>query len=257
MPPGALTVPNQPPGKEITEEARFFKGLIFAHPGAGKTRLCLSFCLEPRTSPVYYLDATGGTTGILTQARAAGAKIYPSGDTDDVRKHLEYLIANGGAGYKMLVVDDFSECFSLTKEKVAKSFGHAGAEELEPTEHPKLYERTLKIYRLLKRVATSVDVGGAGMHVLITCWAEKKPNIEKAEWWVPRFAGQFGYQTPAYFDVVAYLEAKIEEDKKTKETTFTNRLITQSNHHLVRDRFALLPGIMEMPTAKAIMDAIA
>ena len=256
-----LTVPQDLPGVELTETERLLKMLVFGHSGVGKTRLALTFCEDPRTSPVLWLDPTGGTTGIADQAKAHGASIRVVEAMDSVTKFTDWLIANKGGGFKTLVVDDFSECFSLTKETVAKQTGKTSAADLDPRDHPKLYERALKIFRALRKVATPVAAGGAGVHIVVTCWAEFKLNNQtQEEYWVPRFAGQFGYQTPAYFDVVTYLESKVKasKDPATKEVThtFSNTLNALSDQHLVKDRFNLIGARMEMPTATKILDRL-
>jgi hypothetical protein len=256
-----LSVPSTLPGVELTASSRYLKLLVHGQTGSGKTRLALTFTEDPRTSPVLWLDPSGGTTGVLEEARANGASIRSAEDTDSVLKFTDWLVAEKGGGFKTLVIDDFSECFSLTKGKVARKFGHTSAEELDPREHAALYERALKVYRAVRKVASPVEAGGAGVHVLLNCWHEQKAaRGSDDQMWIPRFAGQFGFQTPAYFDVVAAIthDWKKVKNPATKEVTyeFSNELITSSNEYLTKDRFDLFNGVLAHPTATKIMDAL-
>lgn len=251
------THPAWLPGKELTEAERLLKLFVFGKSGSGKTRLLKTFAEDPRTSPLLVLDASGGTTGVLDDMQRHGASVRRVSDTRSILTFTDALLKNAkDQPYKALCLDDFSESFSVTKDQVAKSYGHASAEELDPREHPRLYERALKVYRALGQCATPVSMGGAGLHVIVTCWDELKPDREKEEYWVPAFAGQFGFKTPAYFDIVAYLDHDIVKDKQTKEVRFTNKLIVQSNTYLVKDRFDVIGTEMPMPTATKLLDAL-
>ena len=262
MPP-TLTVPRELPGKPVVNGAVYLKLLVFGPTGAGKTRFCLTFCQDPRTSPVLYVDHSRGTTGILAEAEAAGATVRSAGDMGDVRSILSWLKAEKGGGYKTVIFDDFSEAFGLTKATVAKEkIGVADSEKLDWQGYATLYERTTnRLREATLTAATPVEAGGAGVHVVMTCWAEKERDRDDNEYWVPQFSGKYGLERVVqYFDVAGFLahDVKAVREGGTQRREFTNRLITMSGKHLVKDRFdSTENGVLELPTATKLLDGIA
>ena len=258
-----LTVPDQLPGVELSEVGAYLKMLVYGPQGGGKTRFALTFCHDPRSAPVVWLDATGGTTAVQDEARATGAAFRSMGDAEGVIAYTNWLVAKQGGGFKTLVLDDFSEAFSITKGVVARATGKASAAELDPRDHGKLYERVLRVYRALRKVAEPVEAGGAGMHVLVTCWSEQKPRPSGGKddlWWVPAFAGGFGARSAGYFDIVTYMGARIAKDRtpdgKGVVKQFRNYFVGMSDDHLVKDRFDEIGAELAMPTATMMLDAL-
>jgi adenylate kinase family enzyme len=253
-----LTVPRTLPGARKAQDTSLIKALIFGPSGAGKTRFALSFCKDPRTNPVLWLDHTGGTTGVQDEANALGAEIRSCGDMGEVQKVIDYLKVEDHP-YKTVIFDDFSEAFGLTKNAIAKELGLGTSEDLTWQSYAKLYERTLNRIRGFVSLASPKSAGGGGVHVIVTCWSEKEKDRDENELWVPQFSGKFGLErVPGYFDLVGFLEHKVKVNREggNQQRTFTNRLITMSQTHLVKDRFDSIPGgVLDAPTAAKLLDA--
>jgi hypothetical protein len=126
--------------------------------------------------------------------------------------------------------------------------------------YPQLYERTTNRIRGFLKLAEPVEDGGAGLHVVVACWAEKETDRDGNELWVPQFAGKYGLErVGGYFDVVGFLRKEVKSvvEGGARKRAFTNTLVTLSDKYQVKDRYDVIPGgELEMPTATKILDLI-
>lgn len=252
---GRLTIPKELPGVPLTRSARYLRLLLFGLSGAGKTWFCKSFTEDERTRPVLWLDATGGTDGICDlESVRQHAEIRACSDMRSILRFTEWLRATPEHGFRTLVIDDFTESFGLTKTKLALDLHGKDADDIEGPEYAQLYERTRKVFRALKALASPDETGAGGLHVIVTCWPAEKEAEPGVTMLVPNFAGKFVREAPGYFSVVGYLEVDSRATRLARR--FANKVTFSPNGRLlVKDRSSRLGAVMLLPTATRVMDA--
>ena len=185
-----------PPSFPIYEPSlkRFCKTLIFGPYGSGKTTFLGSAGLDPRTSPMLYLNFEGGESSL---AGAPGVISVDIEDWDRYYEVLEYL-EKSDHPFKSVGLDSISEShvfalFAILDQEASKrknpdhlEIGDYGTASVQ-------LRRLIRSFRDLK------------LHVFLSALA--KDEVEPKEGLVtkPLLSGKLADEIPGIVDVVGYL----------------------------------------------------
>lgn len=105
-------VPGGLVGEDPSEKFRYLNVLFHAFGGLGKTTLCASACLDPRTSPVLVLDFEGGAPIRFAKMPKGSYTIKRINSISDLNTYYTYL-QKGNHPYKSVVLDSLTEIQKL------------------------------------------------------------------------------------------------------------------------------------------------
>lgn len=192
-------------------ERKFLKALIYGPAGHGKTTFVATAQLDPRTSPMLFIDFEGGEQS-LAGLDIDMVSIRDWNDYDEVYRDL----VSGKTEYKSVALDSISEThiFSLLDILDKEGPNRKDPNALQQQDYGKstiLMRRLLRAFRDLP------------MHVFFTCAAKDdvEPRVGSVK--KPALAGQMSEELSGMMDCVAYLAiGKNEEDEDIRALLLKN-----------------------------------
>ncbi len=262
------TIPQQEP----------LKILFYGIPGSTKTRTAASAALDPRTSPVLYLESGGNVISIRDYNPQPD--VIHIDALEDFNPIYEWL-TNGQpeckfqkdfelrTGYKTLVIDQITDIQRMTMNKASGNMGTATS--------PGTIPQTMQIQHFNSTLAHMVKFatlfyGLKDMHVIITC-QEREDKDEQTGLisYKPLLWGQSAGEVPGYAYLVSRLvhRARVNTDSKMKlaigeqpESVTSVAFFMPSGKYVAKDQYGMHDedggplNYMIDPSIPKLLDAI-
>lgn len=236
----------KPPSMSV----EFATMLWYGDPGTGKTRLLGTAGADKRLSPIIIADIEGG---VITLRNMPGIEVVQIRTMQQFEDLINALANDTTNYYKSFGCDGITELQKLdmgtvmqAAKKNAKNPENVDIDVPSPREWGKSGERLRRILR------TARDLQ---MHTFFTA-LEAQTTDEQTDVtrYHPSIPGKLKNELSGFFDVVGRLEAKSVPGKpgeviRTLQTAKTNKVAA-------KDRFDVLPQVMENPTIPAMWDLI-
>lgn len=260
---------------------QIIKAFLYGDPGAGKTTLCWSSVLDPRTRPVIWMNCAGNPESVQKKTPAVDLllNIKATKDIDAVYDWLDKgqpekhpLVAEVNAAstkatgkpfkwpeekFKMAVLDGITEFQRIRNDEIVGNTGRKPADALNAME----IQHHGRSLQTLTYVARLFYTGLPEISVMITCL--EKTDVDKEGTVVsysPALWGQGKFEVPAYSLLtmrIARRDKMLAVDKtKVDAKIHTVAYTDQVTRFLAKDQYSSLPRIIEDPTVPKIMDAI-
>lgn len=224
--------------------------LWYGDPGTGKTKLLGTAGADPRLSPIIIADIEGG---VITLRKMPGIDVVQIRTMAQFEKLINDLANDSTNYYKSLGVDGITELQKLdmrTVMKEAKLKAKNPENINEDVPSPREWGISGERIRRICRAARDLP-----MHTFFTALEaqETDPQTDLTRYY-PSIPGKLKNELSGFFDVVGRLEAKSVPGKpgevmRTLQTAKTNKVAA-------KDRFDILPQLMENPTIPAMWDII-
>ena len=224
--------------------------LFYGDPGTGKTRLIGTAGEDKRLGPMIIADIEGG---VITLRKMKGIEVVQIRTMDQFEKLINELANDTTGYYKSFGCDGITELQKLDMGTVmkqaklsARNPDNVDIDVPSPREWGKSGERMRRILRAARDLP---------MHTFFTALeAQETDQQTDVTRFFPSIPGKLKNELSGFFDVVGRLEAKSVPGKpgevmRTLQTARTTKVAA-------KDRFDILPQLMENPTIPSMWDLI-
>lgn len=237
--------------KPPEESVEWFNLLVYGDPGAGKTRLMGTAGADPRTGPIIIADIEGGVITLRKMPGIFVVQIRTMTEFENLINKLHNTPKDKRP--RTLGIDGITELQKLDMGTVmreaklkAKNPENVDIDVPSPREWGKSGERLRRILRAARDLE---------MHTIFTALeAQETDQQTDVTRYYPSIPGKLKNELSGFFDVVGRLEAKNVPGKpgevmRTLQTAKTTKVAA-------KDRFDVLPQVMENPTIPAMWELI-
>ena len=190
------------------------------------------------------LDVEGGTVSLPTRGAGIITGRYPEDpfqvihSKEDLGKAIDYVRQNKGR-LRYATLDTLDRFQEYALDTILKENNRTLPEQRD----------WLAVLLALERFGRTVPTWGVNVVVLAHS-DEAKDDNDKVVKLLPNIRGQFKSKIGSYFDVVAYLERKINPDGSEKRILYTKG----TTRYFARSRLgSCLPSVIDNPTIPALI----
>lgn len=244
------TIAEKLGAKPPDQSVEYANILIYGDPGTGKTRLMGTAGESGLTGPIIVADVEGG---VITLRKMPGIEVVQIRSMDQFEKLINALANDTSKYYKCLGVDGITELQKLdmgTVMKQAKLTARNPENVDEDVPSPREWGKSGERLRRILRAARDLEI-----HTIFTALeAQETDQQTDITRYYPSIPGKLKNELSGFFDIVGRLEAKSIPGKpgevvRTFQTAKTNKVAA-------KDRFDVLPQVMENPTIPQIWELI-
>lgn len=234
-------VPRKP------DQGRWFKGLIFAPPGHGKTRLLGTAQEDERTYPMAFLNWDSGED-TLAGLDIDVFDIQEPGDFDSAYDQIKR-----SGEYRSVGVD------SITETQINSLF-HILDMDRNRADPDLLAQQDWGIVLIQMRRIVRKFMKALPMHTFMTALSDEQSIKGEGIVKVPKVQGSFADELPGIPNVVAYM-AKADVEVDEEHPTGEQRILLMHSYpkFLIKTRTpwnTTVPSEIEDPTVTKILDAL-
>ena len=252
------------------------KMLLYGMPGAGKTTLAASGCLDPRLSPGLMIDFEGGDIAIMshivrvTMDELRDESFIPPDDklcvirinTWSDFQDVYTVLLDEPELFKTVILDSLSEMNYLclqTAMKPESQTQRLAARDIFALEAPEQRQYLLSNTTVKKLVRVFRDLP---MHTIFVCGTQELQNPKtKVMQRMPAMTGKLAFEIPGLVNIVGYLDTEdyIDTESTGGEVATIRVLdVTPSDKWACKDRSegGKLGGFVENPTLPHILDLL-
>lgn len=213
--------------------------LFYSDPGAGKTHLAGTAEDDARTSPVLFLDIEGGLTTIRNRSGIDAKTCKSLQELKDAFNnlyksiHIDPITGRPCISYKTVVLDSGSELTDVDMRHIMKEAYGNNPDKVDidvpsQREWGKARAHMREIVRAFRDLPCNFIMTA---HVA-TLQEEGQPTK-----YFPGFAGKLRTELPGFFDIVGFLNTKVESGEVNRylQVLGTNRVVA-------KDRTSSLAG---------------
>lgn len=222
--------------------------LVYGDPGVGKTKLMGTAGDSSETSPMIVADIEAGVITLRNQPNVDVVQIRTIAQFEKLINDL----ANDTSGYyKCLGIDGITELQKLDMRTVmndqfAKKPDNTDVDVPSPREWGKSGEHIRRICRAARDLE---------MHTVFTALeAQETDDQTGITRYFPSIPGKLKNELAGFFDIVGRLEAKNVPNQPGEVIRYLQT--AKSTKVAAKDRFDVLPQVMESPTIPAIWELI-
>jgi hypothetical protein len=234
----------KPPDELIT----WISGLWYGEPGAGKTWL-LGTCMDhPDMRPMLLIDCEGGVT---TLRKRRDIDVVPVRHINEL-DHIYTKVSEDKAGYyKTIGLDGLSELQQIDMRDVMDVAYNKNPDRVDPfVPSPREWGKNGERMRYIMRKFRDLP---SNFIVTSLMGTEKDNDSGRIIGYYPLLPGRQKGEIPGFFDMVGLLRA---EEEANGSKIVRKLQTTKSKKVLAKDRYSVLPAVMDDPTMPEIWDLI-
>jgi hypothetical protein len=228
------------------------KGMIYGPQGQGKTVLGGTAALDPRTSPMAFIDFESGARSLV--GLPGDWEPFPIKEWDDFNSVFNDELNVDNPRWRSAVVDSLSEThiFALLNVITQDAARRKNPDLIEQGD----YGTAMVQMRRLVRKFRDLD-----MHVFFLAGAKDVKDPREGMVKKPSLSGQLADDIPGMMDFVGYLAITDEEDEEGNETGEVIRSLLLNNYPKVRTKARMpwgveIPDEIDNPTITSILDTL-
>lgn len=231
------------------DQGRFLKALIFGPAGAGKTHFLGTAQLDPRTSPVLFLDFEGGSQ-TLAGLDIDMVEIRDWDTYSQVYSELESPRSN--LPYQSICIDSLSETHIFTLLDILEG-EQARRNDPNALQQQDYGKATVQMRRFVR------SFRDLPMHVFMTSLSKEvvEPRVGAVK--VPALAGQLAEELPGLFDVAGYFAISQERGSDGTMQETRSLLLSGFSQFRVKARTRwgdVIPEYLDDPTVTKLLDVL-